>query len=53
MGWQDGSAGKSTDCSFVGPEFKSQQPYGGSKPPVMRSSRASELSYSVLMDNNK
>jgi hypothetical protein len=22
-GWQDGSAGKSTDCSSEGPEFKS------------------------------
>jgi hypothetical protein len=31
MGWQDGSAGKSTDCSSKDPEFKSQQP------PVMRS----------------
>jgi hypothetical protein len=30
-----GSAGKSTDCSSEGPEFKSQQPYGGSQPPVM------------------
>jgi hypothetical protein len=25
IGWQDGSVGKSTDCSFKGPEFKSQQ----------------------------
>jgi hypothetical protein len=24
-GWRDGSASKSTDCSFRGPEFKSQQ----------------------------
>jgi hypothetical protein len=23
QGWRDGSAGKSTDCSFRGPEFKS------------------------------
>jgi hypothetical protein len=29
--------GKSTDCSSKGPEFKSQQPHGGSQPPVMRS----------------
>jgi hypothetical protein len=36
-GWQDGSAGKSTDCSSKGPEFKSQQPHGVSQPPVMRS----------------
>jgi hypothetical protein len=28
-GWRDGSAGKSTDCSSEGPEFKSQQPHGG------------------------
>ncbi|EDL19641.1 mCG147669 [Mus musculus] len=37
MGWRDGSAGKSTDCSTEGPEFKSQQPQGGSQPSVMRS----------------
>jgi hypothetical protein len=36
-GWRDGSEGKSTDCSSRGPEFKSQQPHGGSQPPVMRS----------------
>jgi hypothetical protein len=28
---------KSTDCSSEGPEFKSQQPHGGSHPSVMRS----------------
>ena len=28
--WWDGSVGKSTDCSSKGPEFKSQQPHGGS-----------------------
>jgi hypothetical protein len=28
-GWRDGSAAKSTDCSFEGTEFKSQQPHGG------------------------
>ena len=33
----DGSAVKSTDCSSEGPEFKSQQPHGGSQSPVMRS----------------
>jgi hypothetical protein len=32
--WRDGSAVKSTDR---GPEFKSQQPHGGSHPSVMRS----------------
>jgi hypothetical protein len=36
-GWRDGSAGKSTDCYSKGPEFKSQQPHGGSQPPTMRS----------------
>jgi hypothetical protein len=36
-GWRDGSAGKSTDCFSKGPDFKSQQPHGGSQPPVMRS----------------
>jgi hypothetical protein len=36
-GWGDGSVGKSTTCSSEGPEFKSQQPHGGSQPPVMRS----------------
>jgi hypothetical protein len=35
--WQDGSAVKSIDCSSEGPEFKSQQPHGGSQPSVMRS----------------
>jgi hypothetical protein len=35
-GWRDGSAYKDTDCSSEGPEFKSQQPHGGSQPPVMR-----------------
>jgi hypothetical protein len=29
-GWRDGSAGKRSDCSSEGPEFKSQQPHGGS-----------------------
>jgi hypothetical protein len=36
-GWRDGSAVKSTDCSSKGPEFKSQQPHGGSQPSIMRS----------------
>jgi hypothetical protein len=31
-GWRDGSSVKSTDCSSEGPEFKSQQPHGGSQP---------------------
>ena len=29
-GWRDGSVVKSTDCSSVGPEFKSQHPHGDS-----------------------
>jgi hypothetical protein len=36
-GWRDGSAVKSIDCSSRGPEFKSQQPHGGSQPSVMGS----------------
>jgi hypothetical protein len=36
-GWRDGSVVKSTDCSSEGREFKSQEPHGGSQPPVMRS----------------
>jgi hypothetical protein len=36
-GWKDGSAVKSTNCSFGGPEFKSQHPHGGSQLSVMRS----------------
>jgi len=35
--WRDGSEVKSTGCSSKGPEFKSQQPHGGSQPSVMRS----------------
>jgi hypothetical protein len=36
-GWGNASAVKSTDCSSRGPEFKSQQPHGGSQPSVMGS----------------
>jgi hypothetical protein len=35
-GWRDGSAGKSTEYSTKGSEFKSQQPHGGLQPPVIR-----------------
>jgi hypothetical protein len=46
---------KSADCSSKGPEFKSQQPHGGSQPSVtknlMPSSGVSENSYSVLTYN--
>jgi hypothetical protein len=34
---RDGSVVKSTDCFSRGPEFNSQQPHGGSQPPVMGS----------------
>jgi hypothetical protein len=34
--WRDGIAVKSTDCTSRGPEFKSQQPRGGSQPSIMR-----------------
>jgi hypothetical protein len=37
MGWRDGSAVNSTDCSSRGTEFNSQQPHGGSQPYVMKS----------------
>jgi hypothetical protein len=37
VGWRDGSASKSTDCSSRGPEFNSQQPHGGSQPSVIGS----------------
>jgi len=36
-GWRDGSVVKSTDCSSRDPEFKSQQPHGGSQPSEMGS----------------
>jgi hypothetical protein len=36
-GWQDDSASKITDCSYEGPEFKSQQQHSGLQPPEMRS----------------
>jgi hypothetical protein len=35
-GWRDGSGVKRTDCSSEGPEFKSQQPNGGSQPSIIR-----------------
>jgi hypothetical protein len=55
-GWRDGSGVKSTDCSSEGPEFKSQQPHGGSQPSIMRPDAlfwVSEDSYNVLRYNNK
>ena len=54
VGWRDGSAVKSTDCSSEGPRFKPQQPRGGSQPSVMRSDAlcgVSEDSDSVLAYN--
>jgi hypothetical protein len=37
LGWRDGSAVKSTDCSSKAPEFNPQQPHRGSQPSVMGS----------------
>jgi hypothetical protein len=34
LDWRDGSVVTSTDCSSRGPEFKPQQPHGGSQPSV-------------------
>jgi hypothetical protein len=36
VSWRDGSVVKShlSDCSSGGPEFKSQQPHGGSQPSI-------------------
>jgi hypothetical protein len=46
---------RAPDCSSEGPEFKSQQPHGGSQPSVTRSdtpsSGVSEDNYSVLTYN--
>jgi hypothetical protein len=36
-----GAAVKGTDCVSEGPEFKSQQPHGGSQPSIMRSDPSS------------
>jgi hypothetical protein len=36
-GWRDASGVKSADSSSKGPEFKSQQPQGGSLPSVTKS----------------
>jgi hypothetical protein len=36
-GWRDGSVGKITDWPSEGPEFKFQQPHGGSQPTIMTS----------------
>jgi hypothetical protein len=45
---------RAPDCSSEGPEFKSQQPHGGSQPSqrdLTPSSGVSEDSYSVLAYN--
>jgi hypothetical protein len=36
-GWRDSSMAKSNDCSSRGPEYKSQQPHGGSQSSIMES----------------
>jgi hypothetical protein len=50
-GWRDGSVVKVTNCSSKGPEFKPQQPPGGSQ--LTLSPGVSEDSYSVLTYKNK
>jgi len=52
-GWRDGSVVKSTDCSSRGPEFKSQQPHGGSQPPVMGSDARRQLLWTCIHKINK
>jgi hypothetical protein len=50
----NGSVVKSTDCSSEGPEFKSQQPHGGSQTSIIKSDVlfwVSEDSYNVLTYN--
>ena len=37
LSWRDGSVVKSTDYSYRGPEFKSQQSHGGSQSSIMGS----------------
>jgi hypothetical protein len=37
LGWRDGSVVKSADCSSKSPEFKSQQPHGGSQLSITKS----------------
>jgi len=49
QGWRDGSVVKNTDCSYKGPEFKSQQPHGDSQPSVIGSSGVSEDSYNLQL----
>ena len=34
---------RAPNCSFKGPKFKSQQPHGGSQPPLMRSDSRNEI----------
>ena len=46
--WRDGSVVKSADCSSDCPEFKSQQPHGGSQPSVCDLMPSSEDNDSVL-----
>jgi hypothetical protein len=61
LGWRDGSAVKSTDCSSRGPEFNSQQLHGGSQPSIRESDPlfwhpvvyAAEHSYNKLKKKKK
>jgi hypothetical protein len=47
-GWRDGSEVKSIVYSSRGPEFKPQQPHGGSQPSVMGPDPPSGVADSVL-----
>jgi hypothetical protein len=40
---------KSSDCSSGGPEFKSQQPHGGSQPSVMSSDALFQMSEDICV----
>jgi hypothetical protein len=43
--------GKSTDCSSEGPEFKSQQPHGGSQPPSSGVSKDGYIYLHIIKKN--
>ena len=47
--WRD----ESTDCSSEGPEFKSQQPHGGSQPSVTRCPLLECLKTASVLTYNK
>jgi hypothetical protein len=51
-GWGDGSAGKSTDCSSEGPEFKSQQPHGCSQPPILVRQKTATMYLCIIINKS-